>query len=116
MQTDPSPPEELIEDVILLSVAICKACPDDVNPEALILLAQRQCCLLELLLYQVLGQRDSLGILILSKCRVVRFRRCLTPGHWGGNHHKNLILFRSDILILEKFQNSVGLIQVAIEL
>ena len=50
MQRDPGASEELIEDVILLTITIHKAGADDMNTKAAIsLLLKSQCTLLELL-------------------------------------------------------------------
>ena len=57
MQRDPSASEELIEDVVLLTITVHKAGTDDMNAEATIsLLLKSQCALLKLLQGKVFRQ------------------------------------------------------------
>ena len=79
MQTDPCTPEKFVEDVILFTVAVDEAGPDDVDSDSWILLAQRKSSLLKLFENQIFWQGNTLCEFIFSEGGIVGLSRRLTP-------------------------------------
>lgn len=81
MQAYPSSPKELIENVILLTIAIHETGPDDVHTQQRILLTKGQRRLLQLLLNEVLREWDPSIILVFAERLVVVLGGRLAPRH-----------------------------------
>ena len=91
VEADPSPPKKFIEYVVLLTISIQEASANDVHPQPLRILTERQGHQLQLLDPLELRLWCSLIQLLVGERLAVLFKRGHTPHHGTGEHNKNLI-------------------------
>lgn len=114
MQRHPGATEELVEDVVLLTVAVEETSADDMHLAADVLLGKGEGRLLQLLQWEVLGQRGprltiSVGVGLVTGHR-------LAPGHRRADDDERLVLVAGCVRILQRLEDGLRLVKVRVEL
>lgn len=108
MERNPSASKEVVEDVILLSIAVEEASTDNMDPQPLVGPAQSDGCLLNCFEILELWERHPLFILGV----VIRNSGgSFAPNHWICDKDQDLIFFLGIVGLLQCFKNLVGLIK-----